>query len=111
MFERQQQKQVQDGGGHHPEGHNLAEESGEGSANRDVRFEGLAMKGGMSEGGDVELAATHQTEDHDRQYLKRHTAFDVLRRPQSHKLVTRAGMHQKCHVLHAKIIAHLHNFR
>jgi hypothetical protein len=33
------------------------------------------MEGGMSEGGDVELAATHQTEDHDRQYLKRHTAL------------------------------------
>ena len=66
VFERQQQKQVQESGGRHPEGHNLPEEPGEGGADRDVHFEGLPIEGGMGEGGDVELAATHQAEDHDR---------------------------------------------
>ena len=53
MFEGQQEKQVQEGGGGHPEGHDLAEEPGEGGSNGDVDVERLAIQRRMSEGGHV----------------------------------------------------------
>jgi len=53
MFEGQQKKQVQEGGGGHPEGHDFPEQPGEGGADRDVDVERLAIQRGMSEGGHV----------------------------------------------------------
>ena len=59
MFEGQQQEQVQKGGGGHPEGHDAAQEPGEGGADGDMDVERLAVERGMTEGRDIQFAAAH----------------------------------------------------
>jgi hypothetical protein len=84
MFEGQQQEQVQQRGGRHPEWHDSAEERREGGTDGDVHVKRLAVQGGMAECGDVQLTAAHQAEDDGCEYLKNHTDFDVLQRRESH---------------------------
>jgi hypothetical protein len=84
MFEGQQQEQVQQRGGSHPEWHDAAEERGEGGTDGDVHVKRLAVQRGMAECGDVQLTAAHQAEDDDCEYLKNHTDFDVVQKRESH---------------------------
>ena len=88
VFEGQQQEEVQEGGGNHPEGHDASEEPGEGGADGDVDVERLAIERGVTEGRDIQLAAAHQAQDHDSEYLKNHRRFDVVPWRQSHNFFT-----------------------
>jgi hypothetical protein len=65
VFKGQKQEQVEQRGSGHPEGHDLAEEPGEGGADGNVDVEGQAVQGGMTEGGHVQLTAAHQSQNDD----------------------------------------------
>ena len=62
MRKGKEQKQVQQHGDDHPEGHNPAEECCEGGADRKVHFGSLPVQDGVGEGGDIEFIAAHQAE-------------------------------------------------
>lgn len=80
MHERQQQEQVQEGGGDHPEWHDAAQQNGERRPDWDVNVRTLPVERGVAESSDVQLTAAHQTKDNNCQNLNHHAFFDVAER-------------------------------